>query len=131
MEVMCCEAGITEKKTNHSLRATGATALFNAGVQEKLIRDVTGHRSNALQIYERPSLEQRQAVSKILVQGTSNKENLPDPVKSSSSLSYSPKVFGSLFSGVSKCTINFSPRNVLILILIMLVLLLILILILM
>ena len=36
------------EKTNHSLRATGATALFSAGVPERLIRDVTGHQSNAL-----------------------------------------------------------------------------------
>ena len=111
MEVICCEAGITEKKANHSLHETGATALFNAGVQEKLIKDVTSHRSNALQIYERPSLEQRQAVSKILVQGTSSKKNLSHPVKSSSSVPYSPKVFGSLFSGVSNCSINISPQN--------------------
>ena len=55
MEVMCQEAGISEKKTNHSLRATGATALFNAGVPKKLIKDVTGHRSNALHLYERPT----------------------------------------------------------------------------
>ena len=44
---MCSEAGIHEK-TNHSLKDTGASALFNAGVPEKLIGDVTGHRSNAL-----------------------------------------------------------------------------------
>jgi hypothetical protein len=111
MEVMCREAGITEKKTNHSLRATRATALFNAGVPEKLIREVTGHRSNSLHLYERPSLEQRQAVSKVLVQGTANKENdVPSkgayPVKSSS-----PNAFGSLFSGLSNCTINISPQN--------------------
>ena len=40
------------RETNHSLRATGATALFSAGVPEKLIRDVTGHKSNTLQLYE-------------------------------------------------------------------------------
>ena len=70
MEVMCREAGISEKKTNHSLRATGATALFSAGVPERMIRDVTWHRSNALQLYERPSLTEKEAVSSILVQGT-------------------------------------------------------------
>ena len=55
--------------TNHSLRATGASALFSAGMPEKLIRDVTGHRSSALQLYERPTVEQKQAVSRVLVQG--------------------------------------------------------------
>ena len=69
MECMCQEAGIADKKTNHSLRATGASALFNAGVPEKMIREVTGHRSNALQLYERPTLEQRQEASSVLVQG--------------------------------------------------------------
>ena len=52
MEVMCCDAGINEKKTNHSLRATGATTLFNAGIPEKIKREVTGHQFNALQIYK-------------------------------------------------------------------------------
>ncbi len=51
------------------MRATGATALFSAGVPDKMIREVTGHRSNALELYERPSMAQREAVSGILVQG--------------------------------------------------------------
>lgn len=74
LQGMCHEAGITDKKTNHSLRATGTSALVNAGVPEKLIRNVTGHRSNAIHQYERPSLQQRQDVS---VQGSSDIENAP------------------------------------------------------
>ena len=81
LECMCKEAGIQGKKTNHSLRATGATALFSAGVPEKLIRGVTGHRSSALQLYERPTTEQLEETSAILVQGKKNfhpgKENEP------------------------------------------------------
>ena len=42
---MCQEAGIHGKKANHSLRATGATILFNAQVPEKMIKEITGHRS--------------------------------------------------------------------------------------
>ena len=42
LATMCEDAGITERKTNHSLRKTGATALFSAGVPEKIIRDITG-----------------------------------------------------------------------------------------
>ena len=57
------------KKTNHSMRATGASALFNAGLPEKLIRGVTGHRSKALQLYERPTTEQLQETSAVLVWG--------------------------------------------------------------
>lgn len=43
---MFLEAGFEENpKTNHSLRATGATALSKAGVPEKIIQKTTGHRS--------------------------------------------------------------------------------------
>ena len=67
---MCQEAGIKGRKTNYSLRATGATALFNAQVPEKMIKEVTGHRSSkALALYERPSLAQKQALSKVAAEG--------------------------------------------------------------
>lgn len=112
---MCQEAGIAPK-TNHSLRATGATALFTANVPEKMIKEVTGHRSNALQLYERPTLQQKQAVSSILVQGNAafaakaQKENLhPVPVcqapRGSTQLQqFSNSVgFNSLFSGLNHC----------------------------
>ena len=36
LNTMCVEAGIGEKKSNHSLRATGAPAMFAAQVPEKL-----------------------------------------------------------------------------------------------
>ena len=63
---MCIKAGIGHK-TNHSLRATGASELFKAGVPEKIIKERTGHRSlEALRIYERSSTEQHKAVSVIL-----------------------------------------------------------------
>ena len=54
---MCSVAGI-RKKTAHCLRVTCATSLFNAGVDEKLIRERTGHRSNALFQYEKANREQ-------------------------------------------------------------------------
>ena len=41
---MCKRAGV-ERKSNHSLRATGATEMFPANVPEKLIQSRTGHRS--------------------------------------------------------------------------------------
>ena len=53
MKNMCMQIGV-EGKTNHSLRATGATRLFEANVPEKLIQERTGHRSiDALRMYER------------------------------------------------------------------------------
>ena len=48
---MFTEVGIVNK-TNHSLRATGATNLYTANMPEKLIQQRTGHRSvKALRIY--------------------------------------------------------------------------------
>lgn len=64
---MCTEAGVSGNKTNHSLRATGATELYKKGVPEKLIQERTGHRSlESLRTYERSSEEQHKAVSTLL-----------------------------------------------------------------
>ena len=108
---MCSDAGIEEKKTNHSLRATGASAMFNAGVPDKLIRDVTGHRSTALQLYERPTVQQKQAVSRILVQGTQSFANNKDADKENSGKKSqtgesSTAATGFTFSTLSNCNIN-------------------------
>ena len=60
------QIGVTGK-TNHSLRATGASALFEANVPEKIIQERTGHRSlKALRLYERMTDEQHLEVSSIL-----------------------------------------------------------------
>ncbi|XP_019858244.1 PREDICTED: uncharacterized protein LOC109586489 [Amphimedon queenslandica] len=41
--------------TNHSLRATAVSRMYNSGVPEKIISDKSGHRSlEALRLYERP-----------------------------------------------------------------------------
>ena len=64
MKQMCQNAGISQQFTNHSLRAFGATKLFQAGVSEKLIQQRTGHRSvEALRQYERTSSAQLLDVS--------------------------------------------------------------------
>ena len=102
---MCRDAGIA-KKTNHSLRATGASALFHAGVPEKLIQDVTGHLSNALQLYQRPTEQQRKQVSEVLVQGREfGKENMPASTNSQSS---PPLQSSKMFAVVPACAIQFS-----------------------
>ena len=64
---MCKLGNISGHKTNHSLRATGATELYAAEVPEKIIQERTGHRSiEGLRLYERTSEKQHQAVSNIL-----------------------------------------------------------------
>ena len=64
---MCKEAGIEGNITNHSLRATSATQMYDKGVPEKIIQERTGHCSlEALWTYERTNEHQYQAVSAIL-----------------------------------------------------------------
>ena len=58
--------------TNHSLRATAATRLYHAGVDEQLITQKTGHRSTAVRAYKRTSSIQEEMVSKV-VQGKQRK----------------------------------------------------------
>ena len=67
VKVMCEIAGIQGHKTNHSLRATAATELYQADVPENLMQERTGHRSlKALRVYEHTTTHQQQAVSSLL-----------------------------------------------------------------
>ena len=52
--------------TNHSLRRSTTTRLFQAGVDKKLIREITGHRSDAIDKYAVTSDAQRTDISDIL-----------------------------------------------------------------
>ena len=45
MSSICSAAGISGYKTNHSLRATSASRLYQTGIDEQLITETTGHRS--------------------------------------------------------------------------------------
>ena len=117
VQKFCTEAGISGNKTNHSLRATGASQLFQAHVPEKIIQERTGHRSlEALRLYERTTTEQHQAVSQVLgsdvdvsyqsvVQKESNNMFLPQHTLPPSANTASP-----IFN-MSGCTVNicFNP----------------------
>ena len=61
---LCKEAGISGFKTNHSLRATAATRLYQSGIDEQLVMERTGHRSlEGVRNYKRTSDQQREALS--------------------------------------------------------------------
>lgn len=60
------EAGISGKVTNHSLRATCASRLYQESVDEQLICEKTGHRSNAVRSYKRTSEDQMRQMSNIV-----------------------------------------------------------------
>ena len=64
---ICKEADIGGYKTNHSLRATAATRLYQSGVDEQLVMERTRHRSlEDVRSYKRTSDTQCQALSDIL-----------------------------------------------------------------
>ena len=122
---MCAEAGIREK---NSLRASGATAMFTAEVPEKIIKEVTGHKSSkALAIYERPTVEQKRAVSNVLIAGPSSSKSYLDEVRKIQGSSGVPEkvippftqwtipdqsmLMSSMFNGLNNCNITISPQN--------------------
>ena len=109
---MCQEAGI-DIKTNHSLRATGASAMFHSNVPEKIIQNVTGHRSvEALRKYEHISTEQHRAVSKVMM------STKPVDYESQIKLAQCSTAFISedqrkpIFGNVSNCSIGSITVNI-------------------
>ena len=52
---ICKAAGFVGFFSNHSLRATAATRLFDAAIDEQLIKVKTGHASDAVRSYKRVS----------------------------------------------------------------------------
>ena len=84
-------AGISGRKTNHSLRAYAATELFQAGIPEKVIQDRSGHCTlEGLRKYERISDQQRQeackalTTDKIILSAANKTMSKDDPVHVSS-----------------------------------------------
>ena len=127
---MCEQAKISGNKTNHSLRATGATSLFAEGVPEKVIQERTGHRSlEALRVYEHTSARQHQVVSNLLSARPSASDIIPNqstnksitmqqhPCLSLSSHISSTSQEQSIFPGIqfhgnlNGCTININPHG--------------------
>lgn len=55
----CKSTGITGYRTNSSFRASAATRLYQAGVDEQLVMERTGHRSlEGVRSYKRTSTDQ-------------------------------------------------------------------------
>ena len=52
--------------SNHSLRRSRTTRLFQAGVDRKIVKEYTGHRSDVVDQYQVTSDKQRQELSSIL-----------------------------------------------------------------
>jgi len=67
MKTMFTHCGIDtcdRRIVNHSGHVTCCTRLYDDGFDEQSVTSRSGHRSNAVQIYKRPCLEQEKAVSR-------------------------------------------------------------------
>ena len=60
---VCRKAGFPGRYTNHSLRSTAATRMYHSNIDEQLICEITGHRSNAVRQYKRTCDTQRELAS--------------------------------------------------------------------
>ena len=75
---ICRMAGLNTRYTNHSLCATAATRMFSSGIPEKVIAEVTGHKSTkSLRQYEKTSVEQEQAAG-MAIQSCESKPSVSD-----------------------------------------------------
>ena len=65
---LCQQADIPGYRTNHSLRATTATRLYQAGIDEQLIMERTGHQSlEGVRSYKRTSEMQKESLSNNII----------------------------------------------------------------
>ena len=64
--------------TNHSLRRSGGTRLFRAGVDRKIVKEITGHHSDAMDAYQITGHEQHKLAS-LAVQGKIDNVNASVP----------------------------------------------------
>ncbi len=52
VNTLMTRAGIPGRFTNHSLCVIAATRMFNAGVEEQVVKERTGHKSDAVRVYK-------------------------------------------------------------------------------
>ena len=110
---MCSLAGIQGVYSNHSLRATSATQMFEMGVPEKIIQERTGHRSlEALRTYERSNERQHKKISHILTSSSTNNttDNTMESVHFTQyrqpEIKLNPQNSSVSFNSLQDCTIN-------------------------
>ena len=76
---ICSKGNLGGHRANHSLRATAATRLFDADIDERLIIKVTGHRSSAVRNYKRVSETKHQNINDVIQGTSSDKAVTPTP----------------------------------------------------
>ena len=112
----CALAGIEGRVTNHSMRATSVTCLYETGVPEKVIQERTGHRSlEALRVYERTNSQQHKVVSNILSSNNKQSGTFLTRNSTSATMSYDPQTSSRSISislqNLHGCTININNNT--------------------
>lgn len=80
---------LTRKFSNHSLRATTTTRLYQGGVNKQTIKEVTGHKSNAVRMYKHSNTQVlHDALSKIV-----NEQEEEKPVVVPSKIEWDDKAY--------------------------------------
>ena len=72
VSTICTNGGLAGHRTNHSLRATAATRMYDLEFDEQLVCETTGHRSHCVRSYKRTSSELKRKASRA-VQGIKRK----------------------------------------------------------
>ena len=114
-------AGIEGHFTNHSLRATSATRLFEAGIDEQLIMQRTGHTSTAVRAYKRIGEKLKavtsDALNTALTAGEKEQDTMPKPLNNEGSckeIKYCdgmPNRCPMNFAGASHFTVNINYNH--------------------
>ena len=107
---MCESAGFDGHFTNHSLRATTATRLFEAKVDEQLIMQRTGHTSTAVRSYKRVG-EKLRAVTSDVLNGKADVKVKMDQTKQQEKPVNENVPPGINIVGASNCTININYNH--------------------
>ena len=63
---MCEKVRLEGHYSNHSLHGTCATHMYQAGIEEQVVTEVTGHRSLAVYCYKKTGLDQKRKASQTL-----------------------------------------------------------------
>ena len=117
MSTVSCAAGVSGY-TNHCLRATAMTRMFNQGVPEKIIADKSGHKSlDGLRAYEHPSTVLEKAAGDIIANPSKHfkeevkqikEEVKPEMQQDSSPVKDSVLALPGFSGSMANCTINFN-----------------------
>ncbi len=64
---MMQKIGADGRYTNHSLRVSAATRMFSSGIEEQIVKERTGHRSDAVRAYKRTSEHLLEAAERAMI----------------------------------------------------------------